>query len=1129
MTRIDTTSRVKRVAAWLRLAAGLAGLAGLMVASPAGADDTDIYLNPAVASGAEPLVMFTLDYRPNLNSTVCNGNECDTLIAQGYLPAAGPYNFFQLLRAALMKVMDPIGGVRVGFMVNHDDSCGPPTPSGPSATGCSNGAYVLSGFNLMGPGLDDPDTFQAAGEDLNKLTFFNRLAAIPDPAGNASHPFQGKELYFELFRYLTGQGIYNAHVGYTSFGDTDTATNLDSYGSTYAWDASVESGADYLSPIAAAGKCAKVFVINLMFQVSNQEDDSDAAITANKVSGGMEGIKLTGKSNSFDTVIKYLKDADLGDGTFGTVPDLEGVQNVTSYFLVDPTKLNTTTHGYASAGGTGVALPLSHDPDELINTLNSLFTSILSVSTTFVSPSVPVNVFNRTQVVNEVFLALFDPDENGLPYWNGNLKKLRVGENSITGESELQDVNGDNAIDIDGRIKRDAVTFWTDVPALAPPIDDEVAGADGRSVPRGGAGQKVPGYVSGGPGTANSDLGARQLFAIDETDLVDGLMPIDTTGTTAAALWPEITQNWSPAASSATYGGASGAEQTKAENILKFARGLLDDGVTTRQWLIADPLHSQPLAINYGARGGGYTATNPDIRLLMGTNDGFMHMFRNTDPGGLEDGSERWAVIPREVVPVLDRLRANSGGTPAHPVGADGSPTALTVDVNADGNIIASDGDIAHVFFGLRRGGKSYYAFDVSDPDSPKLLWTLSKGAPGSDFAELGQSWSRPQAGYLEVGGNVKRVLVFGGGYNGDDEGDDLGDLGKDAKNRATRALTPPSPGTDDDEGNAIFIVDASDGSLIWKAVMGASIAYNSATKAFTHPEMVDSFPAGVSAVDTDGDRLFDRIYAADTGGVVWRIDLVGLFDHDSDPFTPEILVNDMPSLWSASKFVSVGRHAAGFSGIADDRRFFNRPDVVQSRDDIGPFDGVLVGSGDREDPNGVEVDNFFYLVKDRAIISGKPATSVIEHADLADLTSNCLQDSSCMVAPDLGNGWRIELTADGEKNLASPVTAGGNVFFSTFSPTPAAGSCALSEGTGRLYVVSLQDATAVFNFDTTNDTAAGEVLDRVDLLASGGIPVEVVPLGAGELLVQGQEAGENIMAIGGLMSFKTYWHEIFH
>lgn len=1107
----------------------IAGLAACVLIVPgATADDTDIYLNPSVAAGAEPLVMFTLDYRPNLTSTVCGGTECDTLIAEGYLPPTGPYNFFQILRAALKKVLDPIGGVRVGFMLNHDDNCSGSTTSGPGASGCSNGAYVLSGFNLMGTGSDDPNTYQVAGEDPAKVAFFNKLAAIPDPGGSVSHSFQGKELYFELFRYLTGQGIYNGHLGFKDFGDTNPATNLDVYAPAYSWDTSIESGTDYLSPIQAAGACAKVFVINIMFQVSNQEDDSDAAITATKAAGGMEGINLSGNSNNFDTVIRYLKDADLGDGTFGTVGNLTGVQNVTSYFIVDPTKLNTTTHGYASAGGTGVALPLSNDPDDLVNTLNGLFTSILSVSTTFVSPSVPVNVFNRTQVVNEVFLALFDPDENGYPFWNGNLKKLRVGKNATTNESELQDATGANAIDIDGRIKRDSITFWTDVPSLPAPVDDEVAGADGRSVPRGGAGQKIPGYISGGPGASNTASGARQLFAIDPSDPVDGLLPLDATATTADTLWSDITANWSPAASSGTYGGATGAEQTRAVNVLKFARGLEDDGVTTRPWILADPLHSQPLAINYGARGGGYTASNPDIRLVMGTNDGFMHMFRNTTPSATEDGSESWAIIPREVVPVLDRLRTNAAGTPVHPTGADGSPAAFTQDVNFDGSIIASDGDIAHIFFGLRRGGKAYYAFDVSDPDAPKLLWTLEKGAAGTDFAELGQTWSKPQVGSVKIGGTVKSVVVFSGGYNGDDDSDDLGDLGKDAKNRATRASTTPSPGTDDDEGNAIFIVDATNGALLWKAIKGTSLGYDSSRKAYTHPNMVDSFPAGVSAIDTDGDKLLDRIYAADTGGVVWRIDLAGLFDHDNSASTPDILVNDEPSVWTATRLLSVGRHVAGFNTIADDRRFFARPDVVQSRDDVGPFDGILIGSGDREDPNGTDVDNHFYLVKDRAITSGLPLPITLEHGHLADLTSNCLQDSSCSVAPNLSNGWRIALTATGEKSLASPITAAGSVFFSTFSPTPPSGTCSLSEGTGRLYVLSLQDATAVFNFDTTNDVGGTPVLDRVDLLASGGIPVAVVPLGAGELLIQGQEAGQNIVDAGGQMSFKTYWHEIF-
>ena len=68
------------------------------------ADDVDLYLNPAVPSGAEPLVMFSLDYRSNLGATACNGNECDTLISEGYLPPTGPYTFFDVLRALMFMV-----------------------------------------------------------------------------------------------------------------------------------------------------------------------------------------------------------------------------------------------------------------------------------------------------------------------------------------------------------------------------------------------------------------------------------------------------------------------------------------------------------------------------------------------------------------------------------------------------------------------------------------------------------------------------------------------------------------------------------------------------------------------------------------------------------------------------------------------------------------------------------------------------------------------------------------------------------------------------------------------------------------------------------------------------------------
>ena len=73
----------------------------------------------------------------------------------------------------------------------------------------------------------------------------------------------------------------------------------------------------------------------------------------------------------------------------------------------------------------------------------------------------------------------------------------------------------------------------------------------------------------------------------------------------------------------------------------------------------------------------------------------------------------------------------------------------------------------------------------------------------------------------------------------------------------------------------------------------------------------------------------------------------------------------------------------------------------------------------------------------------------------------------------------------------------------------------------------TVQDATAVMNFDTTND-AGGVTYERAQTLASGGIPVKVVPLSEGYLLAQGQAAGDNIFRPNVRTQFKTYWHETF-
>ena len=110
------------------------------------ADDTDVYMNSGsgLPPGSEPMVMFSLDYRPNLGAAACTKvGECEVL--KGYFETSdGPYTFFDVLRASLRKVFEPLEGVRVGLMLNHAHNIDCAGLSNRSS--CSNGGYIAMGF-----------------------------------------------------------------------------------------------------------------------------------------------------------------------------------------------------------------------------------------------------------------------------------------------------------------------------------------------------------------------------------------------------------------------------------------------------------------------------------------------------------------------------------------------------------------------------------------------------------------------------------------------------------------------------------------------------------------------------------------------------------------------------------------------------------------------------------------------------------------------------------------------------------------------------------------------------------------------------------------------------------------------
>ncbi len=638
-------------------------------------------------------------------------------------------------------------------------------------------------------------------------------------------------------------------------------------------------------------------------------------------------------------------------------------------------------------------------------------------------------------------------------------------------------------------------------------------------------------------GLKNSEAGARQIFidpatvtgtravgndlvGVDASDEIGAMredpeiqkllgvrqpgLPDQTCGTDATYCDVFIASVLSTAGVSTTGLSLEQKAQVATQVFLKWVRGFdvftAGKGAQPRPWLMGDVLHSRPLAVNYGARppgGSGYGIDNQDVRLFFGANDGLMRMVRNTDSvttkpapvptqQGPRYGEEVWAFMPRELLSHVPRLAMAGVVELNRPYGVDGEPALLTIDNNDDG-IINNTGatctkstegeaycDRAWLYFGLRRGGKSYYAIDVSDPDAttPKLLWKIDD-SPLGDFTELGLTFSTPRVGWVKFenvsglnkfpfpdgGTNVPvPVVIFGGGYNGHGVlGGDHHQSGVGGPTKDT-ILDTPFTGADTDEGNAIFIVHARTGQLIWKVTGGAGT--DSATHRF-HASMEHGIAAPVSPMDSDGDGILDRLYVADTGGRVWRVDI--------PEFVPGVSTGaHRASTWKATVLADL-RPVDLAKAPNDDLRFFHAATLVRrARDGIGVYDAIAVGSGDREHPQSeTNKDNWFFLLKDRVINSGDAVKDALVPSELLDITNKCFAGSGTTCVSDtastgnnLANGWRLALEATGEKNLSPPFIGGNGIIFTTYLPngTTRDDDPCSPLGASRLYQVALED-----------------------------------------------------------------------
>lgn len=660
----------------------------------------------------------------------------------------------------------------------------------------------------------------------------------------------------------------------------------------------------------------------------------------------------------------------------------------------------------AKVGGGGYYFARSQQALE--NVLNTIFAEIISVNSTFASASLPISATNRAQNENQVFIGMFRPEPNAKPRWFGNLKRYQLAR--FDDRIDLADDQGRNAVNIlSGFVAECASSYWTTdsgnywassgvlpdpqsrCPSTATPYSDK---PDGPFVEKGAAAQVL----------RNSTIANRLVYTRSGNSLVA----------------------FSPANSSL------------GSDLVDYTRGIDSDDqdndgnrAEVRHTVHGDIVHSRPLPVNYGGTLG--------VTVYYGSNDGTLRAINAAD------GAERWSFIAPEHFSKLQRLRDNSPLV-AYPNQTQTAPLAPK-DYFFDGSIgqvirynasnVASG---AWIFPTMRRGGRMVYAFDVTNPAVPTLMWRAGCESTQADtdcttgLSGIGQTWSIPNAGI--VGGQTDPVLVMGGGY---------------AACEDQESATPDCTG--DAKGRAVYVFNARTGALL---------------KTFS---TVRAVPADVSLVDSDDNGTIDFAYAADTGGNLYRISFV-------DPTSRASLA---PDAWQIK---TIARTAGG------SRKFLYGPAVMAYQDYVY----LAIGSGNREQPLSTDypystpVQDRFYVFLDTPFESAESTAGypvdLDGSASMLNYSTNTACDAQGIVPGATPRGWFMNLPNRGEQIVTNALIVAGMATFSTSRPGGSGTDiCSRPIGIASGYWVNLFNASGGIGVEAP---CGGR---RSSELAGGGLP----------------------------------------
>lgn len=905
----------------------------------------------------------------------------------------------------------------------------------------SKGAFLHIVYRKKFENLDDIN--KTARQDLYDDINARMYASGGTPLGDA---------YAEAGRYMLGIAPYSYDTFTTTFdGQIPSQTYTQP-------DPRTVSGTNYASPMENISECSANYVYLMSDgepnNASNVNNDTKGVVDGyNKVCADYSKIPTTSGNTATNFSCMMALAYHLSSG----VNQKKAVIRTNSVLFADDVT-GAVVNDFSSVAedyGKGQFFH-AKTSSQLTDSLLKTMTSLLDQTGSITAPGVAVNQFNRLNHLDQLYYAVFDPDA-GHARWRGNVKRYKLlfqdipmADGTTKQKATIVDRFDKPAIDpATTFFSTDATSFWSTV-------------KDGNNAVQGGSASMLPDPATRTIYTYTGTYGAEMgLSTLDAVPVATGKTLM---GFSADGQWTNV-KNWLKGYSLDIIEPSSG---TTPASIKTTAAKI--SGSTLVRNEMGGVLHSQPVLVNYG-----YTSTTPeaaaedaskqDNMVFFSTMEGLLHAVdANT-------GIEKFAFIPKEKLQRVDEFIINDKSSLPE-FGMDSTWTILRVDGNKDFKITTGGDDKMWLFGGMRMGGRNYYALDATNRNSPVLKW-VKQGGVDANFTTMGQTWSQPVLGDVKIGGTVKTVLFFAGGY------DDKHELA----GYTTDNLY-------DTKGNQLYVVDPANGDLLFWAssASGANLVV---------PAMKFSITAKPKLFDANKDGLVDSVYFGDLGGQVFRLDL------------------NNAAATGANLGVRVRRLANLGQGVTADtfnqRRFYEAPSVAVMFDDATqkPYVMVAMGSGYRSHPLDLNTEDFFYALRDDDALRPDLATADASSLQATILPSHLANvDLNTAKGVDMTGkmGWKLDLPATGEKVLATPMLLLNEVIFTTYVPGQdnSGAKCKPVIGQSNEWRFAAADAAA------SRDLNGDGVIDEKDRF----IPRIVDGLGGeGQLLVG--KNGQNAVLIG--------------